>query len=163
MNTTVAMGGKATGGNFNGYGPWMQVQRMNPRPSMQRQVQSVSNREETRKGDSSQLIEDRAPVAEECLQLMERVEDQEAINIIREGIAIPPTIPPDLVTGFCEQQFPGVNGLGISIALVDIVSKGVVPMHTHPAASEILFVVQGSITAGFISSANNDVMVFPKA
>lgn len=44
-------------------------------------------------------------------------------------------------------------------------------MHTHPGASEILYVVSGTITAGFISSANvpyvkelceGDVMVFPQ-
>lgn len=44
-------------------------------------------------------------------------------------------------------------------------------MHTHPGASEILFVVTGRITAGFVSSANvayvqtlkkGDVMVFPQ-
>ena len=45
-------------------------------------------------------------------------------------------------------------------------------MHTHPAASEALFVIQGSICAGFISSSDNkvfvsnlnkgDIMVFPQ-
>ncbi|KAF5745553.1 auxin-binding protein ABP19a-like [Tripterygium wilfordii] len=69
-------------------------------------------------------------------------------------------------------QFPGVNGLGLSIARLDLAPGGVVPMHTHPGGSEILFVVQGSIVAGFISSSANtvyvkklkkgDVMVFPQ-
>lgn len=68
-------------------------------------------------------------------------------------------------------QFPGVNGLGISIARLDLAAGGVVPMHTHPAGSELLLVVQGAITAGFISTANKvyvqtlkkgDVMVFPQ-
>ena len=44
-------------------------------------------------------------------------------------------------------------------------------MHTHPAASEVLLVVQGTICAGFISSANKvyfkelnkgDIMIFPQ-
>lgn len=44
-------------------------------------------------------------------------------------------------------------------------------MHTHPGASEVLVVVQGSIITGFVSSANNlyvrklwrgDVMVLPQ-
>jgi oxalate decarboxylase/phosphoglucose isomerase-like protein (cupin superfamily) len=44
-------------------------------------------------------------------------------------------------------------------------------MHTHPGASEVLFVLTGSITAGFVSSANavyvqtlkpGQVMVFPQ-
>lgn len=76
------------------------------------------------------------------------------------------------VTPAFVQQFPGVNGLGLSIARLDLAPGGVIPLHTHPSASEILFVVQGKITAGFISSSANtpyvktlnkgDVMVFPQ-
>jgi quercetin dioxygenase-like cupin family protein len=67
-------------------------------------------------------------------------------------------------------QFPGVNGLGISLARLDLAVGGVVPFHTHPGGSEVLLVVQGTITAGFVSSANTvyyktlnkgDIMVFP--
>ncbi|KAK9282037.1 hypothetical protein L1049_004949 [Liquidambar formosana] len=75
------------------------------------------------------------------------------------------------VTPAFAAQFPGVNGLGLSMARLDLAPGGVVPMHTHPGASEVLVVVQGSITAGFISSANTvylktlkkgDIMVFPQ-
>ncbi|KAG8643240.1 auxin-binding protein ABP19a [Manihot esculenta] len=76
------------------------------------------------------------------------------------------------VTPAFVQQFPGVNGLGLSSARLDLAPGGVVPMHTHPAASEILFVASGKITAGFISSSANtayvktlnkgDVMIFPQ-
>ncbi|XWS26605.1 hypothetical protein CRYUN_Cryun26dG0045100 [Craigia yunnanensis] len=75
------------------------------------------------------------------------------------------------VTPAFDAQFPGVNGLGISMARLDLAVDGVVPMHTHPGASEILVVIQGSICAGFISSANKvyfkslkkgDIMVFPR-
>ncbi|KAL0354479.1 UNVERIFIED_CONTAM: Auxin-binding protein ABP19a [Sesamum radiatum] len=68
-------------------------------------------------------------------------------------------------------QFPGLNGLGLSIARLDLAPGGVVPMHTHPGATELLLVVQGSIVTGFISSANNvyvkklvkgDIMVYPQ-
>jgi len=69
-------------------------------------------------------------------------------------------------------QFPGVNGLGISAAKLDIEVGGVVPLHTHPAGSELLFVTQGTVAAGFISSGSNtvytktlyagDIMVFPQ-
>ncbi|KAK1607586.1 hypothetical protein QYE76_031259 [Lolium multiflorum] len=69
-------------------------------------------------------------------------------------------------------QFPGVNGLGISAARVDIGVGGVVPLHTHPAATELIFVTQGTIVAAFISSDSNtvytktlykgDIMVFPQ-
>ncbi|KAF4379452.1 hypothetical protein G4B88_024900 [Cannabis sativa] len=37
-------------------------------------------------------------------------------------------------------QFPGLNGLGLSMARLDLAPKGVIPFHTHPAASEILVV-----------------------
>ncbi|XP_058108587.1 auxin-binding protein ABP19a-like [Magnolia sinica] len=75
------------------------------------------------------------------------------------------------VTPAFAAQFPGVNGLGISIARLDMAVGGVIPLHTHPGGSEILVVAQGSITAGFISSANavyyktlkkGDIMVFPQ-
>ncbi|GJS61538.1 putative germin-like protein [Tanacetum coccineum] len=75
------------------------------------------------------------------------------------------------VTPEFAAQFPGVNGLGISIARLDLAPGGVVPMHTHPGGSELLLVTQGFIEAGFISSANavyvktlkkGDIMVFPQ-
>ncbi|GLT98779.1 hypothetical protein SLE2022_162620 [Rubroshorea leprosula] len=75
------------------------------------------------------------------------------------------------VTPAFDAQFPGVNGLGISLARLDFAIGGVIPMHTHPGASEVFIVIQGSITAGFIDSANKvyfktlnkgDVMVFPQ-
>ncbi|KAI3447201.1 hypothetical protein Pfo_003866 [Paulownia fortunei] len=76
------------------------------------------------------------------------------------------------VTPAFAAQFPGVNGLGVSIARLDLAVGGVIPLHTHPGASEILVVIQGTITAGFISSFDNkvyiktlnkgDIMVFPQ-
>ncbi|KAL7238200.1 hypothetical protein ACSBR2_004321 [Camellia fascicularis] len=76
------------------------------------------------------------------------------------------------VTTAFAAQFPGVNGLGLSMARLDLAVDGVVPIHTHPGGSEILFVVEGTICAGFISSSANtvyfktlykgDVMVFPQ-
>ncbi|KAE8685805.1 Germin-like protein subfamily 3 member 1 [Hibiscus syriacus] len=75
------------------------------------------------------------------------------------------------VTPAFVAQYPGVNGLGVSAARLDLAPGGVVPMHTHPGATELLYVVHGHITAGFISSANKvyyktlkkgDIMVFPQ-
>ncbi|KAK1607587.1 hypothetical protein QYE76_031260 [Lolium multiflorum] len=76
------------------------------------------------------------------------------------------------VTPASVAQFPGVNGLGISAARVDIAVGGIVPPHTHPAATELIFVTQGTIVAAFISSNSNtvytktlykgDIMVFPQ-
>ncbi|KAK3438720.1 hypothetical protein EUGRSUZ_C03507 [Eucalyptus grandis] len=76
------------------------------------------------------------------------------------------------VTTAFVNQFPGLNGLGISLARLDIAPGGVIPLHTHPGGSEVLFVLQGSISAGFISSSANtvylktlnkgDSMIFPQ-
>ncbi|XP_075664594.1 auxin-binding protein ABP19a-like [Castanea sativa] len=75
------------------------------------------------------------------------------------------------VTPAFVAQFPGVNGLGLSLARLDLAPGGVIPLHTHPGASEVLVVLHGTITAGFISSANSvyvktihkgDIMVFPQ-
>ena len=75
------------------------------------------------------------------------------------------------VTPAFAMQFPGVNGLGISLARLDLAPSGVVPFHTHPGGSEVLLVVQGTITAAFVSTANTvylktlkkgDIMVFPQ-
>ncbi|KAL3532687.1 hypothetical protein ACH5RR_006208 [Cinchona calisaya] len=76
------------------------------------------------------------------------------------------------VTPAFAPTYPGVNGLDISIARLDLAEGGVIPFHTHPGASEVLVVIQGTICAGFISSFENkvyfttlkrgDVMVFPQ-
>ncbi|XP_028751504.1 auxin-binding protein ABP19a-like [Neltuma alba] len=75
------------------------------------------------------------------------------------------------VTPAFDAQFPGLNGLGISLGRLDIEKGGVIPLHTHPGASEALYVVEGSICAGFIASDNTvflrnlnkgDAMVFPQ-
>jgi len=75
------------------------------------------------------------------------------------------------VTPAFDAQFPGVNGLGISIARLDLAPGGVIPLHTHPGASELLVAVEGEICAGFIDSSNTvylqtlgkgDIMVFPQ-
>ncbi|KAK7388257.1 hypothetical protein VNO78_23068 [Psophocarpus tetragonolobus] len=58
------------------------------------------------------------------------------------------------VTPAFDAQFGGLNGLGISAARLDLAPGGVIPLHTHAGASELLYVVEGSIHAGFISSAN---------
>ncbi|CAO2191711.1 unnamed protein product [Urochloa humidicola] len=69
-------------------------------------------------------------------------------------------------------RFPGVNGLGISAARVDFAPGGVVPLHSHPGGTELLFVIEGTVSAGFITSLTNkvftktlykgDLMVFPQ-
>lgn len=75
------------------------------------------------------------------------------------------------VTTAFSSELPGVNGLGVSLARADLAPGGVIPFHTHPGGSEIALIVEGTICAGFVSSANNvylktlkkgDIMVFPQ-
>ncbi|XP_057722248.1 germin-like protein subfamily 1 member 15 [Arachis stenosperma] len=72
-------------------------------------------------------------------------------------------------------ELRGLNTLGISLARVDYGPKGLIPPHTHPRASEILIVIEGTLLVGFVTSNNQnntnrlftkmlnkgDVFVFP--
>ncbi|KAA8519324.1 hypothetical protein F0562_013580 [Nyssa sinensis] len=77
------------------------------------------------------------------------------------------------VTPVTVAQIPGLNTLAISIARVDYAPWGINPPHTHPRASEILTVLQGSLEVGFVTSnpenrlitkvlQKGDVFVFPE-
>ena len=70
-------------------------------------------------------------------------------------------------------QIPGLNTLGISAVRIDYAPYGQNPPHTHPRATEILTVLEGTLYVGFVTSnqLNNtliakvlkkgDVFVFP--
>lgn len=69
-------------------------------------------------------------------------------------------------------QIPGLNTLGISLARVDYAPWGINPPHTHPRATEILSVLEGTLLVGFVTSntenrlftkvlEKGDVFVFP--
>ncbi|KAF8017570.1 hypothetical protein BT93_H2678 [Corymbia citriodora subsp. variegata] len=77
------------------------------------------------------------------------------------------------VTPVTVTQLPGLNTLGISMARIDIAPWGINPPHTHPRATEILLVLEGTLEVGFITSNPNnrliskilqkgDVFVFPQ-
>ncbi|KAJ4747091.1 Germin-like protein [Rhynchospora pubera] len=58
------------------------------------------------------------------------------------------------ITAGNVQSFPGLNTLGLSINRGDFAPGGVNPLHSHPRASEIVFVIKGELLVGFISTAN---------
>ncbi|GAV88494.1 Cupin_1 domain-containing protein, partial [Cephalotus follicularis] len=69
------------------------------------------------------------------------------------------------------QKMPGLNTLGISLSRIDYAPSGLNPPHTHPRASEMIFVLEGELEVGFITTANvlisktikkGEVFVFPK-
>ncbi|GJN09435.1 hypothetical protein PR202_ga27441 [Eleusine coracana subsp. coracana] len=76
------------------------------------------------------------------------------------------------VTLINVMQIPGLNTLGISLARIDYAPLGQNPPHTHPRATEILTVLEGTLYVGFVTSNPNklfakvlnkgDVFVFPQ-
>jgi quercetin dioxygenase-like cupin family protein len=76
------------------------------------------------------------------------------------------------VTLLNVDKIPGLNTLGISLARLDFAPFGLNPPHTHPRATEILVVVEGTLYVGFVTSNPEnrlitktlnagDVFVFP--
>ncbi|XP_010683742.2 germin-like protein subfamily 3 member 2 [Beta vulgaris subsp. vulgaris] len=68
-------------------------------------------------------------------------------------------------------NFPSLNTLGMSFARADLKIGGVNVPHLHPRATEIAYVVRGSVYSGFIDSTNKvfakiieagEVMVYPR-
>ncbi|CAI0433629.1 unnamed protein product [Linum tenue] len=77
------------------------------------------------------------------------------------------------VTLLNADQIPGLNTMGISMARIDYAPNGGLnPPHTHPRATEILLVLEGTLAVGFVTSNPDnrlitkvlypgDVFVFP--
>ncbi|KAA0052476.1 hypothetical protein IC582_017676 [Cucumis melo] len=65
------------------------------------------------------------------------------------------------VTAANVVQIPGLNTLGISLARIDYAPWGINPPHTHPRASEILTVLEGTLLVGFVTS-NPENRLFTK-
>ena len=76
------------------------------------------------------------------------------------------------VTPVNVAQIAGLNTLGISAARIDYAPYGQNPPHTHPRATEILTVLEGTLLVGFVTSNpenrliskvlyKGDVFVFP--
>ncbi|KAK9147167.1 hypothetical protein Sjap_007070 [Stephania japonica] len=76
-----------------------------------------------------------------------------------------------VVTGAFVTKIPGLNTLGVSMARIDYAPGGLNPPHTHPRATEIIFVLEGQLDVGFVTTANvlisksikmGEVFVFPR-
>ncbi|GAB4847775.1 Germin-like protein sub 2 member 4 [Ancistrocladus abbreviatus] len=64
-----------------------------------------------------------------------------------------------LVTLANVDKIPGLNTLGVSMARIDYGPGGLNPPHTHPRATEMVFVLYGELDVGFITTSN---MLFSK-
>ncbi|GJS98196.1 putative germin-like protein 2-1 [Tanacetum coccineum] len=78
-----------------------------------------------------------------------------------------------VVTAVNVNQLPGLNTFGISMVRIDYAPGGQNAPHTHPRATEILVVIEGSLLVGFVTSNTDnklftqrlekgDVFVFPE-
>lgn len=76
-----------------------------------------------------------------------------------------------LVTAANVEKIPGLNTLGLSFSRIDFKAGGLNPPHIHPRATETVFVLEGTLDVGFITTANKlitktvkegEVFVFPK-
>ncbi|KAJ4960574.1 hypothetical protein NE237_020484 [Protea cynaroides] len=68
-------------------------------------------------------------------------------------------------------KFPGLNTLGLSISRTDVDVDGMVLPHSHPRASELMYVSEGVVVVGFVGTGNRmfqktleegDVFVIPR-
>ncbi|KAG2705511.1 hypothetical protein I3760_05G057600 [Carya illinoinensis] len=62
------------------------------------------------------------------------------------------------------EQFSGLNTLGISLARIDFAPYGQNPPHTHPRATKVLFVLEGTLYVAFVTSnqAEGENLLFTK-
>ena len=76
-----------------------------------------------------------------------------------------------LVTGANVEKIPGLNTLGVSMGRIDFGPGGLNPPHTHPRATEMIFVLYGELDVGFITTSNKliskhiktgETFVFPR-
>ncbi|BFG40722.1 hypothetical protein CerSpe_269960 [Prunus speciosa] len=66
------------------------------------------------------------------------------------------------VTAVNVDQIAGLNTLGISLARIDFARNGLNPPHTHPCATEILLVLEGTLYVGFVTSNADNNRLFTK-
>ncbi|KAM5553763.1 hypothetical protein ABKV19_025813 [Rosa sericea] len=96
-------------------------------------------------------------------------------DFVHSGLGVPANTSNMYKFGFTSAfafNFSGLNGLGVSVGRADVEVGGVVPIHSHPGATELVVIEEGSsIIGGFIASNNKvyqkplnkgDTMVLPQ-
>lgn len=51
-------------------------------------------------------------------------------------------------------RFPEINTLGVSISRIDYTPNGLNPAHSHPCGTEIVFLLEGVLDVGFITTGD---------
>ena len=76
-----------------------------------------------------------------------------------------------LTPAFAGLTFPALNTFGLAVARIDVASYALIPPHTHPRATEVFYVVEGSFYVGFVDTTGQlyaaniikgDLFVIPK-
>ncbi|KAF8101151.1 hypothetical protein N665_0209s0009 [Sinapis alba] len=76
------------------------------------------------------------------------------------------------VTAGNVEKIPGLNMMGTSMSRIDYAPGGLNPPHLHPRASEAIFVLEGSLFVGFLTTSGKliskhvnkgEVFAFPRA
>ncbi|MCL7031782.1 hypothetical protein MKW94_026961 [Papaver nudicaule] len=52
------------------------------------------------------------------------------------------------------ETFPGLNTQGLTVNRIDIARGGIIPLHTHPRASECNLIIKGKVIFGFITTTD---------
>lgn len=89
----------------------------------------------------------------------------------RYAVNMPMPMANFTVTKATMAEFPALNGQSVSYAMLKFPAGSVNPTHTHPRSAELLLVVDGALSVGFVDTANKlytqdlaagDMFVFPK-
>ncbi|KAM3295181.1 hypothetical protein ACQJBY_037821 [Aegilops geniculata] len=84
---------------------------------------------------------------------------------------VPLPLPTFSLTKASMAEFPALNGQSVSYARLVFPPGTVNPTHTHPRASELLLVLDGALSVGFVDTAgklytkdlvSGDMFIFPK-
>ncbi|XP_031096417.1 germin-like protein subfamily 1 member 20 [Ipomoea triloba] len=58
-----------------------------------------------------------------------------------------------IISNFIDvERFPGLNTMGLSVGRIDFEPNGLIPLHYHPRGSEVVFVLEGTLYVGFVTS-----------
>ncbi|XP_023003803.1 germin-like protein subfamily 1 member 13 [Cucurbita maxima] len=88
-----------------------------------------------------------------------------ADDFFASGLQTPAEIKKEVGSGVKTinvDNLRGLNTLGISMVRIDFIPQGINPPHTHPRATEILTLLEGTLLVGFVSSNQDGNRLFSK-
>ncbi|KAL5716269.1 hypothetical protein ACHQM5_017985 [Ranunculus cassubicifolius] len=110
------------------------------------------------------LASDPSPLQDFCVAT-DKANDPKYVNhndFLFQGLNKPGIIDNDQgskVTPVNVAQIPGLNTFGVSLVRVDYAPNGLNPPHTHPRATEVLVVLEGTLYVGFVTSNPDNKLI----